>query len=107
MRPLDQKIQRASRVLRNRTYVTKFHCDDQVAAPNGTLPSLPKSRSDWRVAANRATLPFVGGMFELIWRVVIGLFRSRASVRIPTKPAMHSNLKLATYSDLKPAGVPI
>ena len=29
------------------------------------------------------------------------------SVRIPTKPAMHSNLKPATYSDLKPAGVPI
>jgi hypothetical protein len=29
------------------------------------------------------------------------------AVRIPTKPAMHSNLKPATYSDLKPAGVPI
>jgi toxin FitB len=28
-------------------------------------------------------------------------------VRIPTKPAMHSNLKPATYSDAKPAGVPI
>ena len=28
-------------------------------------------------------------------------------VRIPTKPAMHSNRKPATYSDLKPAGVPI
>ena len=28
-------------------------------------------------------------------------------VRIPTKPAMHSNLKPATYSDLKPASVPI
>jgi len=28
-------------------------------------------------------------------------------LRIPTKPAMHSNLKPATYSDLKPAGVPI
>jgi hypothetical protein len=31
----------------------------------------------------------------------------RVSVRIPTKPAMHSNLKPATYSDLKPASVPI
>jgi len=30
-----------------------------------------------------------------------------AHLRIPTKPAMHSNLKPATYSDLKPAGVPI
>ena len=28
-------------------------------------------------------------------------------LRIPTKPAMHSNLKPATYSDPKPAGVPI
>ena len=30
-----------------------------------------------------------------------------ALVRIPTKPAMHSNLKPATCSDPKPAGVPI
>jgi hypothetical protein len=29
------------------------------------------------------------------------------TVRIPTKPAMHSNLKPATCSDPKPAGVPI
>jgi hypothetical protein len=29
------------------------------------------------------------------------------NLRIPTKPAMHSNMKPATYSDLKPAGVPI
>jgi hypothetical protein len=28
-------------------------------------------------------------------------------VRIPTKPATHSNRKPATDSDLKPAGVPI
>jgi hypothetical protein len=28
-------------------------------------------------------------------------------LRIPTKPAMHSNLKPATYTDLKPATVPI
>src|SRR5664279_1358514 len=30
-----------------------------------------------------------------------------ARLRIPTKPAMHSNLKPATYTDLKPATVPI
>jgi len=29
------------------------------------------------------------------------------SVRIPTKPARHSNLKPATRSELKPARVPI
>jgi hypothetical protein len=28
-------------------------------------------------------------------------------LRIPTKPAMHSNTKPATCSNLKPAGVPI
>ena len=33
--------------------------------------------------------------------------RPYAHVRIPTKPAMHSNMKPATYSDPKPAGVPI
>jgi hypothetical protein len=31
----------------------------------------------------------------------------RSSLRIPTKPAMHSNLKPATYTDLKAATVPI
>jgi hypothetical protein len=30
-----------------------------------------------------------------------------SQLRIPTKPAMHSNLKPATYTDLKPATVPI
>jgi hypothetical protein len=30
-----------------------------------------------------------------------------ARVRIPTKPATHSNRKPATDSDLKPAGIPI
>jgi hypothetical protein len=29
------------------------------------------------------------------------------AVRIPTKPAMHSNMKPATYSDLMPATIPI
>jgi len=33
------------------------------------------------------------------------LFRSL--LRIPTKPAMHSKMKPATYSNPKPAGVPI
>ena len=30
-----------------------------------------------------------------------------AKLLIPTKPAMHSNMKPATFSDPKPAGVPI
>jgi hypothetical protein len=32
---------------------------------------------------------------------------ANSEVRIPTKPAMHSNLKPATCSDAKPAGIPI
>jgi transposase-like protein len=40
--------------------------------------------------------------------IVTGLlFRWRVQLRIPTKPATHSNRKPATDSDLKPAGVPI
>ena len=35
------------------------------------------------------------------------LCRKRPSLRIPTKPAMHSNRNPATCSDLKPARVPI
>jgi transposase len=36
------------------------------------------------------------------------LFKALADdLRIPTKPAMHSNRKPATDSDLKPAGIPI
>jgi hypothetical protein len=30
-----------------------------------------------------------------------------SALRIPTKPATHSNRKPATDSDLKPAGIPI
>ena len=47
-----------------------------------------------------APLVFVGAAL-----LAEGLARFR--LRIPTKPAMHSNLKSATYSDLKPATVPI
>ena len=36
-----------------------------------------------------------------------GVVNQAVNVRIPTKPAMHSNMKPATHSDLKPAGVPI
>ena len=32
---------------------------------------------------------------------------AQIGLRIPTKPATHSNRKPATDSDLKPAGVPI
>jgi hypothetical protein len=38
-----------------------------------------------------------------IWPSPLG----QVPLRIPTKPAMHSNMKPATDSDLKPAGVPI
>ncbi len=34
-------------------------------------------------------------------------FALNAGMRIPMKPAMHSNLKPATHSEMKPARVPI
>ena len=37
----------------------------------------------------------------------VGTDRAVRYLRLPTKPAMHSNMKPATYSDPKPAGVPI
>ncbi|MFZ0713455.1 MAG: hypothetical protein WAN02_04485, partial [Mycobacterium sp.] len=39
--------------------------------------------------------------------VVMSSQASSAGLRIPTKPATHSNRKPATDSDLKPAGIPI
>jgi hypothetical protein len=37
----------------------------------------------------------------------VGFRESVKTVEIPTKSAMHSKTKPATYSELKPAGVPI
>jgi hypothetical protein len=42
--------------------------------------SLPQTRSDWRIAPNRAMLRPMGDMLKLIWWAVIGLFRSRVSL---------------------------
>jgi hypothetical protein len=36
-----------------------------------------------------------------------GKLKKGQCLRIPTKPAMHSNMKPATYSDPKPATIPI
>jgi hypothetical protein len=49
---------------------------------------------EWPVMAQRKTT----------LRAIPGVL---AKVRIPMKPAMHSNVKPATCSDPKPAGVPI
>jgi len=43
----------------------------------------------------------------VVARPIICDERFAFEVRLPTKPAMHSNMKPATYSDPKPAGVPI
>ena len=44
---------------------------------------------------------------EIIRLKSVSISAHEIYVRIPTKPAMHSNLKPATYTDLKPATVPI
>jgi len=71
-----------------------------------------------------AVAPGDGQRLEQPWHAVIGdgasvtagfvaqgagnpAFAQAGWVRIPTKPAMHSNLKPATDSDTKPASVPI
>ena len=45
-------------------------------------------------------------LFSLV-ALILGGALGRTLLRIPTKPAMHSNLKPATCSDAKPAGIPI
>jgi len=64
-----------------------------------TLHLWWESRDPWRDEDARKLARFVNGLpdFDPIYR----------SLRIPTKPATHSNRKPATDSDLKPAGVPI
>jgi hypothetical protein len=39
--------------------------------------------------------------------IALAFIFSDRRLRIPTKPAMHSNTKPAAHSDLKPASVPI
>jgi putative transposase len=60
--------------------------------------------------------PKLGGENEEIADLLVGLTRARKNLgfglcflylRIPMKSAMHSNLKPATDSDLKPAGLAI
>ena len=53
---------------------------------------FPRGRVNWRKEDDR-------------WLLVLDPKQSQ--LRIPMKPAMHSNLKPATCSDPKPAGVPI
>ena len=45
--------------------------------------------------------------FEFQGEIVVPIDAAVDTVRIPTKPARHSNRQPATDSDLKPAGVPI
>jgi hypothetical protein len=45
-----------------------------------TTLCLPQTSSHWWKGANRVMLALMGDMLKLIWCVVIGLFRSRASL---------------------------
>jgi hypothetical protein len=58
----------------------------------------------WRLAL---FLCAVRQIFRLWTRPPSPLRLTLTFVRIPTKPAMHSNIKPATYSDPKPATIPI
>ena len=64
------------------------------------LISLPLS---WLIP----DLHFAVSLMFYIGLAVVSTSLLSFSLRIPTKPATHSNRKPATDSDLKPAGVPI
>jgi hypothetical protein len=52
--------------------------------------------------------PLVAAAFERFVDVAPAACQTaRDCMRIPTKPAMHSNVKPATFSDPKPAAIPI
>jgi hypothetical protein len=91
---------------------------------------LPKATAIWcrvRIDYGRRVAGFRGGLREarrraevirplvesaspsscLATAATLGLSERQTYVRIPTKPAMHSKMKPATCTDLKPAGVPI
>jgi hypothetical protein len=59
--------------------------------------SAGPARSFWEITNHTAPVP-VGQWFKFEFFGTGAL-----NVRVPTKPAMHSNLKPAGYSDRKPA----
>ncbi|MGL4962468.1 MAG: hypothetical protein ACRC67_14635 [Inquilinus sp.] len=58
---------------------------------------------DWIADLERWLEPFVAGLGHKARRRMCPLY----VVRIPMKPAMHSNSKSAGCSDAKPASIPI
>jgi hypothetical protein len=60
------------------------------------------ARCDWDFAKQAVNF----SIYPSVEKQRIGI-EAIPCLRIPTKPAMHSNLKPATCSDPKPAGVPI
>jgi hypothetical protein len=80
----------------------------------GTTQSEPKAKkgrantADAKSQRPKAAKSFdkkQGMDFGFVFDSAFG--KALSVMRIPTKPAMHSNLKPATRSDLKPAIVPI
>jgi hypothetical protein len=55
-----------------------------------------------RTGQSNKSVNLIAGVLMIAHIVESGLI----SLRIPMKPAMHSNLKPATHSEMKPARVP-
>ncbi len=70
----------------------KFHNGDEM-----TSEDVAFTFSEKRMWGDKSDLPEARAYFGVL---------SACEVRIPTKPAMHSNRKPATYSDLMPATLP-
>jgi hypothetical protein len=72
------------------------------------VPLRLKRRSQFCIGSQASLAPSLPLAKSVERLSRIGLcFAAGRELRIPTKPAMHSNLKPATRSDLKPATVPI
>jgi hypothetical protein len=72
-----------------------------------TLPSAPAARKVSAAVALANPPPSNRKSIECTWFRPFKITQDMSLLRIPTKPAMHSNMKPATCSDPKPAGVPI
>ena len=77
---------------------------ERVHVDHAVLQQVQRQHADFLVSAAIARHFAASGEIDEVVRPVPSL---DGVVRIPTKPAMHSNMKPATYTDLKPATVPI
>ena len=90
--------------LRRRGSLTIWFTDEALASWRAAPRTTPGGQPHYSALAITTAL-MLRAVFRLALRQTEGLIGS--ILRIPTNPAGYSNLKPATCSDMKPAGVPI